>query len=152
MTSLLKFEITVFFWLSLPVHSESLKRIDYPKQICLAHPLFLMFSLLVKELIFIFFIWFQVNVANSFSTRPKMGSGQLAQRQLAPRQLAPKKTRPKTFCPTFRKQLARYSEDNSPHSKDNSPQLGLTCYNLKIKLNSFRRPVTLAYKLVYIQT
>ena len=29
----------VFFWLSLPVHSGSLKRIDYPKQICLAHPL-----------------------------------------------------------------------------------------------------------------
>ena len=32
-------EITVFFCLSLPVHSGSLKRIDYPKQICLAHPL-----------------------------------------------------------------------------------------------------------------
>ena len=40
MTSLLKLEITVyFFWLSLPVHSGSLKRIDYPKQICLAHTL-----------------------------------------------------------------------------------------------------------------
>ena len=38
MTSLLKLEITVFFWLSLPGHSGSLKRIDYPKQICLAHP------------------------------------------------------------------------------------------------------------------
>ena len=33
------FEITVSFWLSLPVHSGSLKRIDYPKHICLAHPL-----------------------------------------------------------------------------------------------------------------
>ena len=33
---------------------------------------FCMFSLLLKELIFIFFIWFQVNVANSFSTRPKI--------------------------------------------------------------------------------
>ena len=30
---------TVFFWLSLPVHSVSLKRIDYPKQICLANPI-----------------------------------------------------------------------------------------------------------------
>ena len=39
MTSMLKLEITVFFWLSLPVHSGSLKKIDYPKQICLAHPL-----------------------------------------------------------------------------------------------------------------
>ena len=29
-----------YFWLSLPVHSGSLKRIDYPKQICLAHPLY----------------------------------------------------------------------------------------------------------------
>ena len=29
----------IFFWLSLPVHSGSLKGIDYPKQICLAHPL-----------------------------------------------------------------------------------------------------------------
>ena len=27
------------FWLSLPVHSGSLKKIDNPKQICLAHPL-----------------------------------------------------------------------------------------------------------------
>ena len=41
MTSLLKLEITIYFWLSLPVHSGSLKRIDYPKQICLAHPLLL---------------------------------------------------------------------------------------------------------------
>ena len=42
MTSLLKLEITVcmIFWLSLPVHSGSLKSIDYPKQICLAHILF----------------------------------------------------------------------------------------------------------------
>ena len=39
MTSLLKLEITVVFWLLLPVYSGSLKRIDYPKQICLAHPL-----------------------------------------------------------------------------------------------------------------
>ena len=54
MTSLLKLEITGFFWLSLPVHSGSLKRIDYPKQICLAHPpSFECFSLLLKELIFI---------------------------------------------------------------------------------------------------
>ena len=27
------------FWPSLPVHSGSLKRTDYPKQICLTHPL-----------------------------------------------------------------------------------------------------------------
>ena len=27
------------FWLSLPVHSGSLKRINYSKQICLAYPL-----------------------------------------------------------------------------------------------------------------
>ena len=33
MTSLVKCEITVFFLLSLPVHSGSLKRIDYPKQL-----------------------------------------------------------------------------------------------------------------------
>ena len=74
------------------------------------------------------------------------------QRQLAPRQLAPKKTRPKTTRPTFRRQLVPYSEDNSPHSEDNSPQLVLTCYYLKIKLNSFRRPATSAYRWVYIQT
>ena len=29
---------SIVFWLSLPVHSGPLKRIDYPKQICLAHP------------------------------------------------------------------------------------------------------------------
>ena len=68
------------------------------------------------------------------------------QRQLAPRQLAPKKTRPKTTRPTFRRQLAPYSVDNSPHSEDNSPELVLTCYYLKIKLNSFRRPAALAYR------
>ena len=41
MTSLLKLENyrMFIFWLSLPVHSGSLKRIDYPKQICLIHPL-----------------------------------------------------------------------------------------------------------------
>ena len=27
------------FWLVLPIYSGSLKRIDYPKQICLTHPL-----------------------------------------------------------------------------------------------------------------
>ena len=27
---------SIFFWLSLPVQSGSLKRINYPKQICLA--------------------------------------------------------------------------------------------------------------------
>ena len=32
MTSLLKFEITVFLWLSLPVHSGSLKRTDLSGQ------------------------------------------------------------------------------------------------------------------------
>ena len=74
------------------------------------------------------------------------------QRQLATRQLAPKKIHPKTTRPTFRRQLAPYSEDNSPHSEDNSPQLVVTCYYLKIKLNSFRRPATLAYRWVYIQT
>ena len=30
---------SMVFWLLLPVYSGSLKRIDYPKQICLAHPL-----------------------------------------------------------------------------------------------------------------
>ena len=30
---------SISFWLSLPVRSGSLKRIGYPKQICLAHPL-----------------------------------------------------------------------------------------------------------------
>ena len=70
------------------------------------------------------------------------------QRQVAPRQVAPKKTRPKTTRPTLRRQLAPHSEDNSPHSEDNSPQVVLTCYNLKINLNSFRRPVTSVYRWV----
>ena len=30
---------SIVFWLLLPGYSASLKRIDYPKQICLAHPL-----------------------------------------------------------------------------------------------------------------
>ena len=63
MTSLLKFEITVFFWLSLPVHSGSLKRIDI--------------SLLLKELIFIFL--FVVTAAGvvpcgSLKKRPRTSS------------------------------------------------------------------------------
>ena len=74
------------------------------------------------------------------------------QGQLAPRQLAPRKTRPMTTRPTFRRQLAPFRRQIAPHSEDNSPQLFLTCYNLKINLNSFRRPVTLAYKRAYIQT
>ena len=46
---------SMVFWLLLPVYSGSLKRIDYPKKICLAHPLsFECFLLLLKELIFIF--------------------------------------------------------------------------------------------------
>ena len=45
---------SMVFWLSLPVYSGSLKRIDYPKHICLA-PIFLLNVLLfLKELIFIF--------------------------------------------------------------------------------------------------
>ena len=58
-------------------------------------------------------------------------------------QLAPKTTRPKTTRPTFRRQLAPHSGDNSPHSEDNSPLLVLTCFNLKMNLNSFRRPINL---------
>ena len=55
MTSSLKFEITVyFFWLSLPVHSGSLKRIDYPKQLSCQSSFFCMSLLLLKELIIIF--------------------------------------------------------------------------------------------------
>ena len=49
MTSLLKLEIIVFFWLSLPVNSGSLKKIDYPKQICLAHLLLLNVFTALKE-------------------------------------------------------------------------------------------------------
>ena len=57
MTSSLKFEITVyFFWLSLPVHSGSLKRIDYPKQLSGPPNFFGMSPLLLKELIIIFFL------------------------------------------------------------------------------------------------
>ena len=57
------------------------------------------------------------------------------QRQLAPRQLAPKKTRPKTTRPTFRRQLAPLSEDNSPHSEDNSSQLvNLLLFENKVEL------------------
>ena len=42
LTALLKLEITVsFFWLSLPVHSGSLKRIKYSKLYSLAHALLL---------------------------------------------------------------------------------------------------------------
>ena len=48
MTSSLKFEITVyFFWLSLQVHSGSLKRIDYPKQLS-GPPSFLINSTALK--------------------------------------------------------------------------------------------------------
>ena len=45
---------SIFFWLSLPVHSESLKRIDYPKQLSGPPSFFLMSLLLLKELIIIF--------------------------------------------------------------------------------------------------
>ena len=36
----------MLFWLPLPVHSGSMNRIDKRKQICLAHPLSLMFNAL----------------------------------------------------------------------------------------------------------
>ena len=45
---------SIFFWLSLPVHSGSLKRIDYPKQLSGPPSFFGMSPLLLKELIIIF--------------------------------------------------------------------------------------------------
>ena len=45
---------SIFFRLSLPVHSGSLKRIDYPKQLSGPPSFFLMYLLLFKELIIIF--------------------------------------------------------------------------------------------------
>ena len=55
MTSSLKFEITVHFvCLSLSVHSGSLKRTDYPKQLSGPPSFFGMSLLLLKELIIIF--------------------------------------------------------------------------------------------------
>ena len=45
---------SIFFWLSLPVHSGSLKRIDYPKQLPGPPSFFGMSPLLLKELIVIF--------------------------------------------------------------------------------------------------
>ena len=56
-TSLLKLEITLcFFWLLLPVHSGSLKRIDYPNQICLAHTLSFKYSTALKGIHLYIFI------------------------------------------------------------------------------------------------
>ena len=53
----LKFEITgCLFWLSSPVHSGSLKRIDYPKQLSGPTFFFCMSPLLLKELIIIFLL------------------------------------------------------------------------------------------------
>ena len=45
---------SIFFWLSLPVHSGSLNRIDYPKMLSGPPSFFLMSLLLLKELIIIF--------------------------------------------------------------------------------------------------
>ena len=57
MTHYLKFEITGYvFWLSSPVHSGSLKRIDYPKQLSGPPSFFGMSPLLLKELIIIFLL------------------------------------------------------------------------------------------------
>ena len=57
-TALLKFEITVsFLWLSLPVHSGSLKTIKYSKLYSLAHTLLLnIFSALKGTRFYILFI------------------------------------------------------------------------------------------------
>ena len=56
LAALLKLEITVFFsWLSLPVHSGSLKRIKYSKLYSLAHTLLLnIFSALKETRFYIF--------------------------------------------------------------------------------------------------
>ena len=55
MTSSLKIEITVYFFLlSLPVYSGSLKRIGYPKQLSGPSSFFRMSLLILKELIIIF--------------------------------------------------------------------------------------------------
>ena len=69
-------EITVCFCISLPVHSGSLKRIDYPKQICLAHHLSFEFFTALKGTHLYIFIRFprmcshveDFNVRNKFST------------------------------------------------------------------------------------
>ena len=49
----------MLFWLSLPVHSGSLKKIDYSKHICLANhlPFFKNDSLFLNALIFISFFY-----------------------------------------------------------------------------------------------
>ena len=46
------------FWLQLPAHSGSLKRIDYPKQICLIQPLSLNVFTALKGIRFLYFISF----------------------------------------------------------------------------------------------
>ena len=57
MTSFVKLEITMTFLLPLPFHSGSLKRIDYSKQICLAHPLsFECFTALKGTHLYILFV------------------------------------------------------------------------------------------------
>ena len=54
MTYSLKFEITGYVsWLYLPVHSGSLKRIDYPKQLSGPPSIFGISLLLLKQLIII---------------------------------------------------------------------------------------------------
>ena len=45
------------FWLLLPVYSGSLKTFDYPKQICLAHPLSFECFTALKGTHFYMFIW-----------------------------------------------------------------------------------------------
>ena len=55
---------SIFFWPSLPVHSGSLKRIDYPKQLSGPPSFFRMSLLLLKELIIIFL--FDISVVCTF--------------------------------------------------------------------------------------
>ena len=48
------------FWLSLPVHSGSQKKIDYPKLICLTHPLLDVFTALKGTHFYIFFFYLYI--------------------------------------------------------------------------------------------
>ena len=58
---------SIFFWLTLPVHSGSLKRTDYPKQLSGPSSFFWMSQLLLKELIIISLL--AVSITDSSSTK-----------------------------------------------------------------------------------
>ena len=69
-------------------------------------------------------------------------SGQLAPKTTRPKTTRPEENSPKTTRPTFRRQLAPYSEDNSPHSAENSPKVVLMHNLLK------RCPICMPHSIV----